>query len=297
MNEPSLEPAARMQADAAPGPFLSLCIPTFNRVDCLRDLLPRVHAELAAAGREGFDVELVISDNASTDGTEAYVASVGIPGLRYGRNPTNVGADRNCLICIGCARGRYVWLFGDDELMQPGGLVRLLRVLRDTAPVLLELQYGREDAQAGDPRLPVTYASYEACLRGELPTHPVFVEEHMLLTANVFRRDAFDLPHARGLVWTNFSHLHGLLGALKQGGTVVVLDGVFCTRRVRARFSRWPFALCFKGALYFWNLGRMFPVPSLRAKRRRMVLQLTYQLPMEFLSRFLGLFSKRFGRI
>ena len=58
------------------GPVLSVCIPTYNRGE---ELASRVRAWLAAA--EGGDFEIVVSDNASTDGTAAAFTAFSDPRL------------------------------------------------------------------------------------------------------------------------------------------------------------------------------------------------------------------------
>ena len=46
--------------------------------------------------------------------------------VNYIRNVENIGADANFLQCFERARGKYVWIFSDDDLIVPGGLARIL---------------------------------------------------------------------------------------------------------------------------------------------------------------------------
>ena len=96
-------------------PLLTIAIPTYNRACSLRELLSSVFDQLAAEPR----VELIISDNASQDETAAVVEEYRQRGLRfrYIRNETNIGADANFLQCFEGARGKYVWIFGDDDVL------------------------------------------------------------------------------------------------------------------------------------------------------------------------------------
>ena len=118
-----------------PRPILTLAIPTYNRAANLELLLRTLAPQLAAEPA----VELLISDNASPDSTEALVRSLIAEGLRcrYLRNAHNIGADPNFLQCYREARGKYVWIFGDDDLLLPGALSFLLRFLAPT-PALPE---------------------------------------------------------------------------------------------------------------------------------------------------------------
>jgi glycosyltransferase involved in cell wall biosynthesis len=71
---------------------------------------------------------LIISDNASVDETSSVAQDCAARGLclRYIRNPQNIGPDANFLQCFEQARGKYVWLFSDDDLIVPGGLAKIL---------------------------------------------------------------------------------------------------------------------------------------------------------------------------
>lgn len=110
-------------------PLLTLAVPTYNRSGCLRELLSVLVDQLRDEPR----VELLISDNASTDDTPAVVQNFVARGLRIRciRNQENVGADANFLQCFEQARGKYVWLFSDDDVIIPGGLTKILKYCED----------------------------------------------------------------------------------------------------------------------------------------------------------------------
>jgi glycosyltransferase involved in cell wall biosynthesis len=105
-------------------PLLTIAIPTYNRAGCLKELLSVLADQLKDERR----VELIISDNASPDETPSVAQDFAARGLRirYIRNPQNIGADANFLQCFEQARGKYVWLFSDDDLIVPGGLAKIL---------------------------------------------------------------------------------------------------------------------------------------------------------------------------
>jgi abequosyltransferase len=105
-------------------PLLTIAIPTYNRSGCLRELLFALADQLKNEPR----VELLISDNASPDSTPDVVRDSENRGLslRYIRNRENVGPDANFLQCFEQARGKYVWIFSDDDLIVPSGIERIL---------------------------------------------------------------------------------------------------------------------------------------------------------------------------
>ena len=109
-------------------PLLTFAIPTYNRARSLERLLAILRTELEGEDR----VELLVSDNASSDGTPDVVQS--FPGsIRYIRNPENLGADRNIQQCVESASGKYVWVFSDDDIVVPGTFRRVLAVLATQA--------------------------------------------------------------------------------------------------------------------------------------------------------------------
>ncbi len=108
-------------------PLLTFAIPTFNRARKLNQILGILQEQMRSETR----VELIVSDNASSDSTADLVTEYQNRGLtiQYIRNKSNIGADRNILQCYEQAAGKYVWIFGDDDLIAPGTLSRVLDAL------------------------------------------------------------------------------------------------------------------------------------------------------------------------
>jgi glycosyltransferase involved in cell wall biosynthesis len=90
-------------------PILSITIPTYNRLARLSATLATVLPQLRD------DVELLVSDNCSSDGTWDYLQQLP-SSVRSMRQWQNVGAERNILQCLSNARGQYVWLLCDDDI-------------------------------------------------------------------------------------------------------------------------------------------------------------------------------------
>jgi glycosyltransferase involved in cell wall biosynthesis len=77
-------------------------------------------------------VELWVSDNASSDNTPEVVESSRTLGpIHYSRNASNLGSHGNFVkLATKLARGEYVWLVGDDDLLLPDALSRVISALR-----------------------------------------------------------------------------------------------------------------------------------------------------------------------
>ena len=95
------------------------------------------------------DIEVVVCDNTSTDHTPEVVNPyMGRRDFRYYRNPKNVGMLGNLRVTAHHARGRHIWIIGDDDLLMPGSVRRVTEILRkspDLALVYLNYAYTNED--------------------------------------------------------------------------------------------------------------------------------------------------------
>lgn len=113
-------------------PRVSVGLPVFNGGKYLRRAIESTLDQTLA------DLELIISDNASTDETEATCREFARldPRVRYYRNDANVGASRNYTIIFEHARAPYFkWLAADDAL-EPTFLERCVDLL-DGRPELV----------------------------------------------------------------------------------------------------------------------------------------------------------------
>ena len=81
------------------------------------------------------DLELVISDNASTDGSFEIAQGYAQRDhrVRVFRNPVNVGVDRNYSLVVGYARGEYFKWASSNDLCDLTLIEKCVRVL-DTSP-------------------------------------------------------------------------------------------------------------------------------------------------------------------
>lgn len=107
--------------------LLSICVPTYNRSALLRECLQSISQQLLELTDM---VELIVVDNCSTDATTSVVTEclANTPFL-YFRNASNIGGTRNFDACVRHASGKYVWLIGDDDILLPGSLRKVLHTL------------------------------------------------------------------------------------------------------------------------------------------------------------------------
>ena len=110
---------------ASTGPRLSIGLPVYNGEDYLAESLE------ALLGQTYEDFELIISDNASTDGTTDICRRYARQDsrIRYFRQSRNLGCNPNHNFVIEQARGELFKLASDDDLYARDLLKRCVDVL------------------------------------------------------------------------------------------------------------------------------------------------------------------------
>lgn len=119
--------------------LLSICILTYNRVATLEETLASILPQVENDRR----LEVVVCDNASTDGTQAFALAYARlhPSVRYHRNPNNKGFDGNVVTCVEQAQGEYVGFFSDDDIALPGTFERILHEIESRRPAIVYLNH------------------------------------------------------------------------------------------------------------------------------------------------------------
>ena len=107
---------------------LSICIPTYNRKECLSQCLESIIKQSVFN-----DIEIIISDNASTDGTFDIIKEYcdKFSNISYFRNSENIWFDRNVLQVIWKATSKYCLLIWDDDAFFEDSLRNILYILRE----------------------------------------------------------------------------------------------------------------------------------------------------------------------
>jgi N-acetylglucosaminyl-diphospho-decaprenol L-rhamnosyltransferase len=116
--------------DADGAVALSVVVASWNVRDLLRDCLHSVEDEVARLAPAR--VEVVVVDNASSDGTPAMVAAE-FPGVKLIQNEGNAGFARASNQGIAASRGSLLLLLNPDTLVIPGALAMLMQFMREHA--------------------------------------------------------------------------------------------------------------------------------------------------------------------
>lgn len=103
---------------------LTIGIPTYNRANLLQGLLQDISLQIRQV--VNFDVDILVSDNASTDHTEEIVKLFAKNNpdisLKFHRNKSNLGYDKNVNMLFQLASGDYVMTLSDDDGIESGAI-------------------------------------------------------------------------------------------------------------------------------------------------------------------------------
>ena len=99
-------------------PLISIVIPSNNRTDLLDEAILSIISDSSWNS----DCELCISDNSSGNSTENLINTKysGNSQIVYRRSLDAPSLDENVNMAISMAKGKYVWIFGDDDLIVEG---------------------------------------------------------------------------------------------------------------------------------------------------------------------------------
>ena len=236
---------------------LTVAIPTYNR---RASVLRQLHALASLGALTDPEVEVLVGDNASDDGTREALDEFALHHpytLRVVHYAGHVGsAEENCARLVREAAGCYVWLLSDDDVIVRPAYARLRAlVARGDADSTASFVFDTAAEQDGERLVnPCTHTMDEG-LRGVLDgieaegrvEFTSFIERHglahygALISRYVVRRDrligAIDpyLP-----ISSIYSHVFGLLERLRDEQVMFVADPLVWRRssEVLDRFAR-----------------------------------------------------------
>lgn len=106
-------------------PFVSICIPTYNRPHLLREAVESCLVQTFS------DFEIIITDNSEGDDSARMICGLNEPRIRYHGNGGNIGATQSCEKALSMARGKYVKWLMDDDLIKPEFLAMTVAALEN----------------------------------------------------------------------------------------------------------------------------------------------------------------------
>ena len=205
---------------------LSVGIPTYNRSASLERtlgmLIEQIGADDAAA------VEILISDNCSSDDTEAvatrYAAQYGY--IKYHRHTTNCGPDRNFDAAVYLSAGEFVWILADDDWIDGRAIREIVGAIAahpDVDLVFLNYALYKDD-----------FKTLVSSSRARAETSGVAIDgndfylktlfANSFISANVVRRSSWMNAKPEQYYDTAWIHLHVARDILANGKAYIIRD-------------------------------------------------------------------------
>jgi glycosyltransferase involved in cell wall biosynthesis len=139
-------------------PLFSICIPVFNGKKYIGETIASI------IGQNYPNIEVLVQDNASTDGTWEVLESLGknYQCLKLERNKKNKGMAPNWNLVINRAKGDFIMLLSADDLLEPNFINRCLEIFNtQKVDIVTTNHFYLEMGNRRKRRLPIKEGLYQ----------------------------------------------------------------------------------------------------------------------------------------
>lgn len=231
---------------------LSFCITTRNRADFIGITLESLISQATD------EVEIVVLDASSTDRTPETVEEFTrrFPRLRYVRQDTNQGVDRDYDRTVELARGKYCWMMSDDDILTPGAVAEVLGRCRGNYDLIVVNAEDRDEELReviGARRLPFledkVYKPSEAIrLFADVTNHLSFIP------SVIIRRDLWLSRDRKPYFGSLFAHVGVIFQDPLPGDALVIARPLIAVRNANVSWASRSFEIwMFKWPGLIWS--------------------------------------------
>jgi hypothetical protein len=196
-------------------PILTIVVPTLNRLSLLKRALDSVLAQTAK-------VEIIVSDNGSSDGTDDYLKALHLPPhVRLFRHDSTMPVQEHAAFQVSQVETPWVVFLSDDDYIEPAFAQNLIQLIESSNEIRLaytgcDLIYGEVHVKANvGPRLEKATSFFLGFMEGS---------RNICLCATAFRtadmRAIGPLPASCVIgdmyYWTRILAADGLVGCVDQ---------------------------------------------------------------------------------
>lgn len=217
--------------------LLSICIPTYNRSNCLKICLDSI------VNQKWFNnnVEIIISDNASTDNTTNTVNRYQekYNNFHYYRNNENLWFDKNLNNAVTKANWRYCLILWDDDWFFDWSISYLINILKKRS-----YNYYLSNSKWFDKNLiipnlnlnlPYKIDSHFNTLKDFIYTlkwDPIrTVSYFWWMSGQIFFKEKWkNCENKHKYIWSQVIHLHILLETMKTEKFMIISKPIIKTR-------------------------------------------------------------------
>ncbi len=229
-------------------PLVSICIPCYNAEATILDTIQSVVTQTYT------NIEIIITDNQSTDNTTAKVRAIEDPRIKLFVNPSNVGMSCNFEIAVSKASGKYIKMLCADDLITPDCIEKQVsaflnnaeNVIMVTAEKWVINEKGKKLFVKKFPGKQKVYEGIKIIKKSLTSGTNIFGEPGCIL----FRSDAITKAGGVGIS-NDFIYVFDLdliCRVLMHGNLYVIKEPLFFFRVIRSSFSaafRWKQAVVF----------------------------------------------------
>jgi glycosyltransferase involved in cell wall biosynthesis len=187
---------------------VSVLMPIYNAEQYLSECLDSI------VSQDFTDMEILVSDNQSTDGTLKIIKGYAARDarIRWWQNPKNLGLTDNHNVCLLQAKGEYVkYIHADDKLLSASAIRKMVAVLDEHPNVVL---VGSRQHLTGSASRPTVLSDHSGRFDGRRMIVTCLEQNANLIgqpTLTLFRRSAaqhgFDDRFVGHLDYTMWCHL------------------------------------------------------------------------------------------
>lgn len=237
---------------------LSILIPTYNRLSFLKTTVDCFVKQIKDARLENV-VEIIIGNDYQKDDTDKYINQITsenkfISGWNHQKN---LGLSQNVEFLIEKAKGKYILISGDDDLMRDGAVVYFIEQIQTISPNFILINTSNI-ISSDDANL-----NYKVILENRLNIDKdIFVENWEankklletardwlyltnLLPAVIFRKDLYKKEFASAREYVKIDNVYlwqaqVLIGISKYGRLLVIANRFVLHRKNETNWSHDP---------------------------------------------------------
>lgn len=169
-----------------PVPLLSILVPAYNVAPYLKQCVDSILSQ------EMTDVELIVFDDGSTDGTTKqlkkltrdYPSSIKVI---FGEGNSGPSTARNTLFKHSV--GKYLWFLDADDWLEKGAIKTVKNLLRESKPDLILFDYFIADTLRNRPRTSFSGQSNKLCNDLDALLFGLFFRKKFQVWCKVFKRE------------------------------------------------------------------------------------------------------------
>lgn len=190
-------------------PLLTIAIPVYNRRSLLKRALESILCQIDDR------VEILVSDNASDDGTLEMIQDE-YPDIRYSRNEQNIGGEANFLKCCELSNGKFFILFGSDDVLVEGVLSKILNFLEkneNCSVVFMNHAFFSGDYIGLDNCSKTWLNEFESLTTDSKSTFIKYAKNQIsFMSCLIFSKEAYKtVQNPEKYIWTYFLHTNIIL--------------------------------------------------------------------------------------